>query len=246
MRARTLLTTLSLACFLSGCIVYETPTSVIIEPVGPYIDPCGLYIDTYLHIPVEVARLIEKRVDGYHTPPLSRYSNELYEYEGVRTSSNRPPYVRADFNGDYKDDYAFLFSKEEYYGGSWWITTKLLVVVSNRRGGYDLSMELVLGTVTAPMYIPVEEFWSIGLMRRGHHTITTIYNDRTIEESVFLDNDSFRLISLDPSENSIFYVINTETYEIAWDRGTLMKRKAGVDTSRSQRVIHLNEIREKE
>ncbi len=236
MRVKTGILTLAVAVILSGCL-YELPTTVTVQETT-------VYIDTYLSIPHTVAMLIENRVYGYATPALSLYSDELYYYDITRDSHNHPAYVRGDFNGNGRADYAFLFSKEEWYSGKWWLTTKLIVVTGCYNVGYNISLELVLGTVSAPHHVPVEEFWAIGLMPRGTHTISTVHRGLVYEESVDLENDAFRLMSLNPQESSLFYVVDSETFEISWDRGVRAKQKVAPDTTRSSRIIELGDFRQ--
>jgi len=234
---------LAAGLIMSGCAVYEMPSSPHDHGGGTtvviYDRPS---IDAYVYIPDAVAEIIADRVQGWEMPSSYRYGSELTNYGWTRDSWNMPCYVKADFNGDGQSDYAYMFSAKEYEYDDWYLTTKLLIVVSDGWGGYELSLELILGTVSAPIGTPVEEYWAIGLLPAGTHTIGTVYNNVTVEKSVTLEDDGIYLTSLDPQERSVFYVDGDQTYEMAWDMGTLAKRKAAQDTERANRVIPLKKV----
>jgi hypothetical protein len=235
MKTRILIV-IALGLYMSGCAVYELPMS----PDYTHTESNNVpYVNAYVNIPDAVACIIANDVSGYEMPPLGRYSATLTEYGWSRDSWNLPSYVRADFNGDGYDDFAYMFSEYWYDDWDWYLTTKLLIVVSDGWGGYTLSQEIGLGTVTASSSVPVEEYWAIGLLKKGTHTIGTVYNNTTVEKSVTLDNDGIYLTSLDPQERSLFTVDNTTTYEMAWDMGTFAKRQALSSTARANRIIHL-------
>jgi hypothetical protein len=243
---KTILGAIPLAAVLAmmGCTttVYETTSPRSHEHEEEAYQP---YVDAHVYIPYEVALLIEESVDGFAMPRVSNYGPDLYPYATPRDPDNLPCFVRDDFNGDGYDDFAMMFSRERYTSDAWFVTTKLLVVVSDGWGDYDFSLELILGTVTADIATPVEEYWAIGLMEPGVHTVRTYYSGRVVEESVELDNGAIYLTSLDPAERSLFYVMDDETYEMAWDMGALAKKKPDA-ASRGDRIIQLNKSASKE
>ncbi len=207
------------AGYFSGCVIYEYPTG---SRKWGAEEKEYVYIDTYLSIPWEVEYLIEPYVQGYFTPELSRYPHSLYTQDGSEDPYNLPCYVRADFNGDYYDDFAFLFSTDICDGGYWYTETKLLVVLSDGRD-YFLSAEINLGEIEREYYDPVE-FWAIGLMPAGRHTVSTTYRGETVTESITLDYDGFYLTSLD-SDESIYFAEDCELFAIEWSNGTYLAKK---------------------
>lgn len=98
------------------------------------------YVNTYLSLPGEVLDLIAPSVEGYFSPALSRYSDYLYPSDAAYDPNDLPCYVCADFNGDGYDDFAFLFSSEEWSDSRWYLTTKLVVVVSTQNG-YEIGAD---------------------------------------------------------------------------------------------------------
>ena len=219
---------------LTGCTIVSVPSDEEYEVVDEY-DEC--HIDSYLSIPHEVRDLICDYVQGYSTPPVNRYGYVLYP-EDLRDPYNLPSYVSSDFNGDGYYDYAYMFSYISWEHGEWFLKTKMLIVTSTRHG-YDLSLDLVLGTVSGPASLPVEEYWGIRLLESGTHTVETYIGDRIIEETVYLENDGIYLASLDPQERSVFYAEDNDVFEIAMDMGAVAKKKAGKNDSRSNRIIKL-------
>ncbi|MBN1980286.1 MAG: hypothetical protein JW795_02060 [Chitinivibrionales bacterium] len=174
-----------------------------------------VHVNTYVKAPVAVLKLIESSVKGYCSPNLSRYNRYLYPPEIKGDIYNLPCYVRTDYNGDGVNDYAFLFSKEEWSASRWYVTTKLLVVLSIP-SGYSLSCDMVLGTTTADAATPVEEYWSIRYIPDGYHQLVTVVNGVTQTKTIFLKDDGFFLASIDPNEESIFYAQRDIVYEIDW------------------------------
>jgi hypothetical protein len=218
---------------LSGCTIIGVPDSEEVE-VG-YDD--DHYVDAYVSMPDEVEELIAGHVDGYSMPPVSRYGYALYP-EDTHDPYNLPSYVSSDFNGDGVYDYAYMFSSLSWDEGDWFLETKMLIVTSTSYG-YELSSEIILGTVTGSSSMPVEEYWGIRLLESGTHSVITYDHGRAREESVELPYDGIYLASVDPDERSVFYVDGTEVYEIMMDMGAIAKKKAGISDARSQRVIKL-------
>ena len=170
------------------------------------------YVNTYLNLPAEIVNLIAPAADGYFSPALSRYDEYLYPSTAAYDPHDLPCYVRSDFNGDGYDDYAFLFSAEEWSQGAWNLTTKLIVALSTR-SGYEIGADEVLGTVSGSATTPIEEYWSIFLVPAGTHTLTTYKNGVKVTKTVTLDDDGFYLSSLDPNEEALFYASGTSIYE---------------------------------
>ena len=224
----------ALLSVITGCTILEVPYDDH-DGTGHHHD--DYYVDAYVSIPYEVRRLISDRVDGYSMPPVSRYGYEIYPVD-IDDPFNRPSYVSSDFNGDGVYDYAYMFSAVSWDGADWYLDTKMIVVTSTW-GGYELSLDLDLGTVTGSADIPVEEYWGIRLLESGIHSVTEFYPDVAIEESVDLIYDGIYLASIDPDERSVFYAENTDVYEIAIDFGAVAKKKAGTSKARGDRVIKL-------
>lgn len=195
-----------------GCVVFVGPEETV-ETID--ITEEVLYVDSYLSIPSSVLTVIAPYVQDYFSPELSRYCNYLYPKNTPYDPYNLPCYVVADYNGDGYDDYAFLFSMEEWDTDNWYVTTKLIVVLSCFNG-YELICDLELGTAYADVCEAVEEFWSICYLPAGYHTVTITTNKVQISETYYLENDGFFLASLDPDEESYFYVENDELYEGDW------------------------------
>ncbi|MFP4418219.1 MAG: hypothetical protein ACOC4C_01070 [Fibrobacterota bacterium] len=225
--------------FFSGCVFYEYPTgSTGTDGWGSdswesesdswesesdsWESDDYPHIDSYLSIPYEVKTILEPYVQGYFTPDMHRYPSALYPVDMPDDPDNLPCHVRSDFNGDYIDDFSFLFTSEVYDGGYWYTTTKLLVVLSDR-DGYFLAADIILGEIESSCYEP-EEFWAIGLMPSGTHTISTEYNDITVNETITLDDDGFFLISADPLEESIYFAHGCDLYVMEWSNGTYLAK----------------------
>jgi hypothetical protein len=193
------------------------------------------YVDTWLNIPYDIKKIIAPAAAGYFSPAISRYDNYLYPRDLPYDPYDLPCYVRSDFNGDGYDDFAFLFSYEEWDNFSWYLTTKMIVVQSSP-AGYEISADMVLGTVTAYDDVPVEEYWSIFLVPAGKHTFTTYKNGIKIIKTVTLYNDAFYLASLDPDEEALFYGDGGYVYEMSLDKQLAKKAaldKTGTDEKRT-------------
>jgi hypothetical protein len=208
-----------------GCVgIYESPdhSNNGSNNNNNNYDP-NPYVNTYVQVPPSIKALIAPYVRGYFSPQLYRYceylSNPVYDPYDL------PCYVRADFNGDYIDDYAFLFSSEERYTGYWDLHTRLIVVLSTPYG-MEIACDVYLGTVTGDACIPIEEFWSICYLEPGYYTTYTYVNGIEIIETVLLPNDAFFLASLDPDEEAIFYAVDDEVWEMEWVEEKLVKRNA--------------------
>jgi len=229
-----------------GCYVYEVETFETVETVPVeeteivIVEPVP-FVDTHVDLPLTVSRLLEPYVADYFTPTVDRYCTYLRRGRNSNYRDDQPAYVQADFNGDYVDDHAFLFSKEEVDCCDWYVTTRLMVVTSTY-DGYEIVLDMELGTLTAPLDTPVEEFWSIGLMAAGVHRITSYYDDGEVSEILTLDEDGFYLLALD-GEEFVYYSENDLIHEVSWNSGTLAKRQAALKKSAAKRVIHLNEVR---
>lgn len=225
---------------LGGCTVSvydpvpQSETTVVVSD-----EP---YIDTHLDIPLDVALVIEPYVQGYFSPSPLRYDPYLRKSRSAYDPYDQPCYARGDFNGDYYDDYAFLFSTEEHYDGAWWLTTKLLVVTSTPYGP-ELAMEMELGTVSASLHVPVEEYWAIGLLGEGTHTMTTYYDGVEVVETVVLEQEGFYLASLDYGEEALYYAEGSTVYEMVWTDVGLAKGRANAKSGLGKRkVIELDEV----
>jgi hypothetical protein len=212
-----------------------------IETDGRYSDGgySQAYVDTYIPLPGEVKDLIAPAADGYFSPSISRYSDYLYPRDLPYNSHDLPCYVQADFNGDGYDDYAFLFSAEEWAHGTWYLTTKLVVVLSTWNG-YELAADEVLGTVYADESVPLEEYWSIFQVSAGSRTFVTERNGVTITKTISLDHDGFYLASLDPDEEALFYADQGYVYEMSPDASLAKKQALDKSTGGTTRVIPFN------
>lgn len=182
------------------------------------------YVNTYVQVPSSIKALIAPYVQGFFSPYLNRYCK--YLSNPIGNPYNLPCYVRADFNGDFIDDYAFLFSAEDIYGHYWDLTTRLIVVLSTPYG-MEIACDIYLGTVTADICVPIEEFWGISYLEPGYYTTYTYVNGVEIIETIYLPNDAFFLASLDPEEEAIFYAVDDVVWEMEWVDEKLVKRNAG-------------------
>jgi hypothetical protein len=198
------------------------------------------YVDTYIPLPGEVSDLIAPSADGYFSPSLSRYSDYLYPRDLPYNQYDLPCYVRADFNGDRYNDYAFLFSSEEWADGNWYLTTKLIVVLSTWDGGYEIGADEILGTVYADESVPVEEYWSIFRVSAGSHSFVTVRNGVTITRTITLDRDAFYLASLDPDEEALFYADGGDVYEMSPDAPLAKKQALAKTAGGEKRIIPFN------
>jgi hypothetical protein len=223
-----------------GCVYvdgpYEPWTGSGEEHSGRVYEP---YVDTWLSPPRAVLVALEPHVTGWFTPALSRYDSYLYPPDKPYSCCDLPPYVRADFNGDFIDDYAFLFSSEYDAGDEWELTTRLLVVMGSADGPY-VEVDIVLGTVIGEWSAPIEEYWAIGLVPAGSHTLTTYHGGVEVSETVYLEDDAFYLAELESVERSLFYADGWEVYEMGWFDGDLAKRRGLA--KRKPRTIRLSEI----
>ncbi len=197
--------------------------------------PC---VDTWLSIPTSVAAAIEPYVAGYFTPELSRYDSYLYPPDKPYACCDLPPYVRTDFNGDYIDDYAFLFSSEFDAGSEWELTTKLIVVLGSHDGPV-VAANITLGVVIGSWNVAVEEYWAIGLVPAGSHTLTSWYDGVEASETVYLDHDAFYLAEQETTERSLFYADGRDIYEMGWFDGALAKKRPLA--KRRPKVIRLSD-----
>ena len=220
---------------MSGCTIVGVPVSEHEDCGHGHHDHDDYYVDAYVSIPYEVRALIADLVEGYSMPPVHRYGYVLYPVD-KRDPYNLPSYVSEDFNGDGIYDYAYMFSYLSWSGSEWFLETKMLIVTSTEYG-YALSLELDLGTVSGYSSVPIEEYWSIRLLEPGVHTISEFIDGIEIEESVILESHGIYLASIDPYERSIFYVEDTDVFEIAIDLGIVAKKRAGTDDTRSKRII---------
>lgn len=224
----------SLLSVITGCTIVEVPYG---EDVGSGHRHDDYYVNAYVTIPYEVRMLISDGVHGYGMPPVSRYGYEIYPID-IDDPFNLPSYVSSDFNGDGVYDYAYMFSVLSWEGGDWYLDTKMIVVTSTW-DGYELSLDLDLGTVTGSAEIPVEEYWGIRLLESGIHSVTEFYPDAVVEETVDLVYDGIYLASIDPDERSVFYAEGTDVHEIMIDFGAVAKKKAGSKEARGDRIIKL-------
>lgn len=197
------------------------------------------YVDTWLSIPQEVEELIAPSVDGYFSPGLSRYDEYLYPTDIPYNGNDLPCYVKSDFNGDGYSDYAFLFSRQEWEHSEWYLTTKMVVVLSTR-DGWVIGADMVLGTVHAYESVPIEEYWSIFLVRAGSHTFTTNMNGVTVTKTITLDNDAFYLASLDPAEEAIFYADGWDVYEMSLTGAMAKKAALSKTGGAANRIVPFN------
>lgn len=205
------------------------------DEVG-YTEP-DYYVDAYVYIPYHVRELIAGCVDGYSMPEVNRYGQDIYPDAAIYDRYNLPSYISTDFNGDGVFDYAYMFSRVTWSNDSWFLKTKLLVVVSSEYG-HVISSEYDLGSTSAHANVPVEEYWGIRLLRRGHHTIEILSNDGTVEKaSFFLENDGLYLGSIEPEERTVFYVTGSVLREFYLDMGAVAKKKVITDSDRANRVL---------
>jgi hypothetical protein len=188
------------------------------------------YVNTYVSLPSSVAECIAPSADGYFSPALSRYDDYLYPSSTPYDPYNLPCFVRSDFNGDGFDDFAFLFSSQEWTNGNWYLTTKLIVALSTP-SGYEIGADEILGTVTGSSNTPIEEYWSIYLVPAGIHSMTTWHNGVKMTKTVTVDEDAFYLASLDPNEEALFYATGSDIYETNALAKTLAKKTALGKTS---------------
>lgn len=186
-------------------------------------EPTVAYVNTWVNPPNAVLDLIAPAVSGYFSPAISRYDNYLYPQDLGYDPDDLPCYVRTDFNGDGYDDFAFLFSSEEWSHGSWYLTTKLVVVLSTN-DGYEIAANEILGTVSGDRSVPIEEYWSIYMVTAGSHSVTYVSNGTEVTKTIILDNDAFYLASQDPNEEAIFYASGNSIYETSFMSNTLGKK----------------------
>jgi hypothetical protein len=217
----------AMVMMLAGCSGYyiytpDQPTGTVTTTTTIETIP---YVDTYLPLPDAVLELIAPSVAGYFSPAESRYSDFLYNQDFSRTYYNRPCFVQADFNGDGTYDYALLFSVEDLYTNSWELTTKLLVVLSTPTG-YELSTDMILGTVSADNYYPIEEYWSLCKVPAGTHSYTTYANGIAVTKTTTLEDDGFILAYLDSGEEDLFYTSAGDVYYMPWTTDGLAKKRA--------------------
>lgn len=232
---KNLIAAVAVLGIFNGCsVLFEPePCSTVIE----YEEPDQYYVDAYVYIPYEVREIIAGCVDGYSMPEVDMYGPDIFPDAGRIYGDNLPSYVKADFNGDGYNDFAYMFSRLSWSNGTWFLKSKMMVVVSTSYG-YTLSAEYVLGTVSGERDVPVEEYWGIRLLERGTHTVS-VYNDYEDEEriSFYLENDGIYLGSLEPEERSVFYVNGTILHEFTMDLGAVAKRKVMSAEERANRVI---------
>jgi hypothetical protein len=228
------LTVLSVALLAMGC-------SMSINDPDGYDDHdtrSSAYVDSWISIPYEVRKVIAPRAEGYYSPKLSRYDDYLYPRDLPYDPYDLPCYVRSDFNGDGYDDFAFLFSYDEWEYGNWYLTTKMIVALSTDYG-YTIGADIILGTVTASSSVPIEEYWSIYLVPAGRHAFVTYKNNVKITKTVTLSDDGFYLASLDPDEEAIFYSDGYDVFEMSVDglaKKAALAKSAGTD----KRIIPFN------
>jgi hypothetical protein len=222
MKTKTIAVLLASLMF-AGCGVSVYAPDCQTPEAGP--QPTVAYVNTWLNPPDEVLNLIAPSAAGYFSPALSRYDDYLYPRDLGYDPHDLPCYVQADFNGDGWDDYAFLFSSEEWSRGDWYVTTKLVVVLSTH-DGYELAADEILGTITGDASMPVEEYWSIYLVTAGSHSVTYVQNGTAVTKTITLDNDAFYLASQDPKEEAIFYASGHSVYETSFLNNALAKKAA--------------------
>jgi hypothetical protein len=230
------LAVVSVALLTMGCGVSINSTGDCDE--GDVVVIPEPYVDSWISIPYEVKKVIEPYAEGYYSPKLSRYDSYLYPRDLPYDPYDLPCYVRSDFNGDGYDDFAFLFSDDEWEHGDWYLTTKMVVVLSTY-DGYTIGADMILGTVTASASVPLEEYWSIFRIPAGKHTFITYKNDVKIIKTVTLYDDGFYLASLDPNEEAIFYADGFDVFEMSPDglaKKAALAKSAGTD----KRIIPFN------
>ncbi len=211
----------SAMCMITGCTIIEVPYSGDDDENSIWVD--DYEVNAYVPIPYAVRTIIHDVVDGYSMPSVDRYGYEIYPVESD-DPDNIPSYVSADFNGDGYDDFAYMFSALSRSSGKWYLDTKMLVVTSTHNG-YELSLELDLGTVSGSNDLPIEEYWGIRLLRPGTHTVTDYYNGVAHEKEIKLHYAAIYLASIDPEERSVFVADQNGVSEIVIDFGSIAKRK---------------------
>jgi hypothetical protein len=194
------------------------------------------YVDTWLNPPDAVLDLIAPCVAGYFSPAISRYDDYLYPRDLSYDPDDLPCYVRTDFDGDGWDDFAFLFSSEEWDHGTWYLMTKLVVVLSTY-DGYEIAADEILGTVNGDRSVPVEEYWSIYLVTAGSHSVTYVSNGTEVRKTIVLDNDAFYLASQDPDEEAIFYASGHSIYETSFLSGFMAKKVVAKAASLAKKAV---------
>jgi hypothetical protein len=238
MKTRILFTTAAVLSATIGCIGYVEPGPTVVcvpeeeESEVVIIEESGPDVDTWVSAPIHILELIEPYTFDYMSPPLYRYSEYLYDDDVPYDPDNLPCYVRADFNGDYEDDYAFLFSRDTYYDGAWDITTKMIVVLSDG-WDYEVAYSGVLGTVTTAYYEDIEEFWAISWLERGEYTVISDYRDATVEVTLELENDAVFLASLDPADEAVYYAVGDEVLRDTFGYPDEYLAKKGTGTKKS-------------
>jgi hypothetical protein len=246
MKIGTMATIIAASLAFVGCAVW------VQDPIGYEEHDSGgdqavvtPYVNTYLTLPESILSLIAPSVEGYFSPQTSRYGDYLYPEGTAYDPSDLPCHVRADFNGDGFDDFAMLFSAQEWEGCSWFLTTKLLVALSTP-AGFELTTDLVLGTVTDKASTPIEEYWSINWVSAGKHSVSYMKNGVQITESIVLDYDGFFLASIDPQEEALFYADGTTMYETNILNGGLAKKSALAKTHQAgeKRIIQYKKCAE--
>ncbi|MBD3422544.1 MAG: hypothetical protein GF398_20705 [Chitinivibrionales bacterium] len=213
---KRIFTALLASIVVTGCYYYEAPTTVVTVTKESTVD-------TYVRAPYDVLDLIEPYVRGYFSPSISRYSEYLYPSATPHDPYDLPCYVKADFNGDYISDYAFLFTSETQYYYEWEINTRLIVVLSSSFG-MEIAADIELGTVTASYDFPIEEYWAIGYVPAGVHEVATYYNGLETIETTILENDAFFLAELEAVDQSLFFADGGAVYEMEWEDGVLAKK----------------------
>ncbi|MBD3315218.1 MAG: hypothetical protein GF344_05480 [Chitinivibrionales bacterium] len=212
-------------CYIDICgPVYPEPEEESTETIVIINEPVQT-VDTHWPIPVAVEELLAPYVQGYFTPKDGRYSDYLYYQDTPRGYDNHPSYVRGDFNGDWGTDHALLFTCETRDACGWNLNTRLLVVLSTY-GGYDLTVDMNLGSVSGECGYDVEEYWSICKMPTGVHVYEAVYDDAVVEEEIVLENDAFILTSLATGEKDLFYAVDCDVYYMPWEPASLAKRPA--------------------
>ncbi len=238
MKIRTLCV-LAVTFLSGGCGVWIAGPEGTHHDHGDGTPVSHAYVNTYLDIPDAVIDCIAPAAEGYFSPALSRYCDYLYPSNLPYDSYDLPCYVRSDFNGDGYDDFAFLFSSEEWSGGKWYLTTKLIVVLSTY-DGYVIGADEILGTVYDYADVPIEEYWSIFLVSAGRHAFVTEKNGVTITKTITLDHDGFYLASLDPDEEALFYADHDAVYEMSPDAPLAKKQALSKSAGDVKRMIPFN------
>jgi hypothetical protein len=217
-----------------GCTMGAYEPGCHHSEAGP--EPTVAYVDTWVDPPDAVLDLIAPCASGYFSPRISRYDTYLYPRDLGYDPDDLPCYVRTDFNGDGYDDFAFLFSSEEWSRGSWYLTTKLLVVLSDY-DGYEIAANEILGTVSGDESVPVEEYWSIYLVTAGSHSVTYVSNGTEVKKTIIMDNDAFYLASQDPNQEAIFYASGNSIYETSFMNNSLSKKIVAGAASLAKKAV---------